>query len=325
MEKMLLLPIRWTTAAMLVLATAGGAYAQAYPNRPIRIVVPFAAGGTTDQMARIVQQQMQEILGQPVIIDNKAGAGGAIGTDAVAKSAPDGYALLFGNAGTNALAFAIKGAREVPGRDLMPISFVARVPLFLAVHPSVPAGNAREFIDLVKANPGKYNYGSTGVGTTSHMFGEYFNVVTGLKMTHVPYKGGAPAMLGFIGGEIQAMFVTGVDGLPHVRAGKLKILAITTEKPTDLAPGVPALAETVPGFHNTVWFGLLAPAGTPQETINRVQDAVARSVARPNVKKTFSEMSVEAVSNTPEQFARTIAAEIAHWTKVAKESGATFE
>ena len=313
----------WT--ALLAWTLAGAALAQAFPNRPIRIVVPYPAGGATDQMARIIQQPLSEILGQPIIIENKAGAAGAIGTDAVAKAAPDGYTLAFGNAGPNSMGPAIKKAPYDPVRDLAPISFVANVPLFLAVHPTLPANSVKELIDLVRANPGKYNYGSVGIASASHLIGEYFNFVTGLKMVHVPYKGGAPAMLGFIGGEVQVMFMTGLDGLQHVRAGKLKVLAIATEKPTELAPGVATIAETVPNFNGSVWFGLLAPAGTPAEVIARLQDAIARSVTRPNVKKALGDLSADALANTPEQFARVIAAELAQWTRLVRESGAKFE
>ena len=308
-------------AAMLCSAVL----AQGYPNRPIRIVVPYPAGGATDQMARIIQQPLSEILGQPVIIDNKAGAGGIIGTDAVAKAAPDGYTLTFGNSGPNSMGPAIKKAPYDPIKDFAPVSLVGNVPLFLAVLPSMPVNNVKELLDLVKANPGKYNFGSVGIASASHLIGEYFNFVTGLKMLHVPYKGGAPAMLGFIGGEVQVMFMTGLDGLPHARAGKLKVLAIATDKPTELAPGVPVVADVVSGFNGTVWFGLLAPAGTAPEVIARLNDAVVKSVLRPNVKKAFGDLSADAVSNTPDQFARIIAAELAQWTRVVKESGAKFE
>ena len=310
---------------VLALGVAQTALAQAFPNRPIRIVVPYPAGGATDQMARIIQQPLSEILGQPVIIDNKAGAGGIIGTDAVAKAAPDGYTLTFGNSGPNSMGPAIKKAPYDPLKDFAPVSLVGNVPLLLAVHPSMPVSSVKELLDLVKASPGKYNFGSVGIASASHLIGEYFNFVSGLKMLHVPYKGGAPAMLGFIGGEVQVMFMTGLDGLPHARAGKLKVLAIATDKPTDLAPGVPVVADTVPGFNGTVWFGLLAPAGTPPDVIAKLQDAVAKSVLRPNVKKAFGDLSADAVSNTPDQFARIIAAELAQWTRVVKESGAKFE
>ncbi len=314
-----------TVVALVATMLAGAALAQAYPNRPIRIVVPYPAGGATDQMARIIQQPLSEILGQPIIIDNKAGAGGAIGTDAVAKAAPDGYTLDFGNAGPNSMGPAIKKTPYDPIKDLAPISFVANVPLFLAVHPSMPVNSVKELIDLVKANPGKYNFGSVGIASASHLIGEYFNFQTGLKMTHIPYKGGAPAMLGFIGGEVQVMFMTGLDGLQHARAGKLKVLAIATEKPTDLAPGVPTVAETVPGFNGAVWFGLLAPAGTPPDIVAKVRDAIAQAVTRPNVRKAFGDLSADPVANTPAEFARVIAAELAQWTRVVKESGAKFE
>ena len=319
---------RWKNVALctaVAMLTAGSVLAQGYPNRPIRIVVPYPAGGATDQMARTIQGPMQEILGAPVIIDNKAGAAGVIGTDSVAKAAPDGYTLAFGNSGPNSMGPAIKKPPYDPVKDLMPISFVSTIPLFLAVHPSMPTMSVKELIDLVKANPGKYNYGSVGIGSASHLIGEYFNFVTGLKMVHVPYKGGAPAMLGFMGGEVQVMFMTGLDGLAHARAGKLRVLGIATPRATDLAPGVPAVADTVPGFSGVVWFGLLAPAGTPPEVIAKIHDAIAKSVARANVKKAFADMSVEAVSNSPAEFGQTISAELAQWTKVVRESGAKFE
>jgi tripartite-type tricarboxylate transporter receptor subunit TctC len=324
MKRSVLSRVAWV-AALLSLAAAGAAQAQGYPSRPVRIVVPYPAGGATDQMARIVQLPLQEILGQPVIVENKAGAAGAIGTEAVAKSPPDGYTLVFGNSGPNAMGPAMKKTPYDPVKDLQPISFVTTLPLFLAVHPSVPASTVKEYIELVKSKPGQYNYGSTGIGSASHLIGEYFNYLAGLKMTHIPYKGGAPAMIGFMGGEVQSMFATGLDSLQHVRAGKLKILAVTTEKPTDLAPGVPTVNESLPGFNGVLWFGLLAPAGTPPEVVAKVQDAVSKAVARPNVKKAFNDLSTDAVSNTPAEFSRVIAAELAQWNKVVKESGAKFE
>ena len=329
MQGSLKLATRRGFAAFLLAAPAfavcGLAMAQAYPSRPIRVVVPYPAGGATDQMARIIQQPLAEILGTTIIIDNKAGAGGAIGTEAAARAAPDGYTLVFGNAGPNSMGPAIKKTPYDPIKDLAPISFVGNVPLFLAVHPSMPVNSTKELIDLVRANPGKYNYGSVGISSASHLIGEYFNFVAGLKMTHVPYKGGAPAMVGFIGGEVQVMFMTGLDGLQHARAGRLKVLAIATEKPTDLAPGVPTVAEAVPNFNGSVWFGLLAPAGTPGDVIAKVQDAEAKAVLRPAVKKAFGDLSVDPVSNTPEQFARVITTELAQWTRVVRESGAKFE
>lgn len=316
--------IAWL-AALAAATAAGVAQAQGFPSKPIRVVVPYPAGGATDQMARIIQQPLQEILGQPVIVENKAGAGGAIGTEAVAKAAPDGYTLVFGNSGPNSMGPAIKKTPYDPVKDLQPISFVTTLPLFLAVHSSVPVNSVKEYIELVKSKPGQMNFGSVGIGSASHLIGEYFNHVTGLKMTHVPYKGGAPAMIGFISGEVQSMFMTGLDGFPHARAGKLKILAVATEQPTDLAPGVPTVAATVPGFTGLVWFGLLAPAGTPSDVVAKLQDAVARTVARPNVRKSFNDLATDAVSNTPAEFSLVITTELAQWTKVVKESGVKFD
>jgi tripartite-type tricarboxylate transporter receptor subunit TctC len=314
-----------TAVACVALCAAAGVVAQGFPVKPIRIVVPYPAGGATDQQARIIQQPLQDVLGQPIVIDNRAGAAGAIGTEAVAKSVPDGYTLVFGNSGPNAMAPAIKKTPYDPVKDLAPISFVASVPLILATHPSVPVNSAKELIDVIRAKPGQFNYGSVGIGSASHLISEHFAALAGLKITHVPYKGGAPAMVGFITGEVQTMLMTGLDGMQHARAGKLKVLAIATEKRSELAPGVPALAETVPGFTGTVWFGLLAPAGTPRGVIDVLHAAVAKAVEQPQVKKAFADLYVEAVSNTPEQFAKVIAGDLALWTRIVKESSAKFE
>jgi tripartite-type tricarboxylate transporter receptor subunit TctC len=315
---------RWPGGLAAAVACAA-ALAQPYPSHPIRIVVPYPAGGATDQMARIIQQPLTELLGQPIIIDNKAGAAGAIGTEQVAHAAPDGYTLVFGNSGPNSMGPAIKKPSYDPIKDLAPISFVTTVPLILTVNPSVPVNNVKELIELVRSRPGEFNYGSVGIGSASHLVGEYFNYLAGLKMIHVPYKGGAPAMMGFMAGEFQVMFVTGLDGLQHIRAGKLKAIAISTEKRSELAPGLPTVGESLPGFSAVIWFGLLAPAGTPPAVIAKIQDAVAKSVARPEIKRAFNDLSTEAASNSPRQFSRVIAGEITQWTKLVKESGAKFE
>lgn len=303
---------RWLVlAGAMVLAQP--AMSQSYPDRPIRLVVPYAAGGTTDQLARAIQQPLSEILGQPVVIDNRAGAGGAIGTEAVVRSNPDGYTLVFGNTGPNAVGALMRKLPYDIKADLKPISTVAITPMMLAVPTDSPANNVKEFLALVKANPGKFNYGSTGPGGLSHLTGEYFNDLAGVRLQHVPYKGGAPMLTAFLGGEIQAAFVTGLDGGAMLATGRVKYLAVGTPEPTPIVPGLPTIATDVPGFRTSAWFGLLAPKGTPNEIVAKVNDAVVKSLARPDVRKFFTDRNADPRSSTPDELARIIDEELAQW------------
>jgi tripartite-type tricarboxylate transporter receptor subunit TctC len=305
-------------ASACVVALQPAQAQDAYPSRPIHIVVPYAAGGSTDQLARAIQKPMQEFLGQPVIVENRAGAGGTIGTDLVAKSTPDGYTLDFGNTGPNAV---VPLMRKIPYdviKDLRPISTVALTPMILAVPADSPAKNLKEFLVLAKQRD--WNFGSVGNGSLSHLTGEYFNHMAGLRLMHVPYSGGAPMMTAFGGGQIQAAFVTGIDGAAMVRAGRVKYLAVATAKTTPVAPGLPAIAEEIPGFSSVAWFGLLAPRRVPDAVVTKIQAAVQYAVARNEVQKMFAERQLEARSSTPAELEKLIQDETTQWEAVVRRS-----
>jgi tripartite-type tricarboxylate transporter receptor subunit TctC len=309
------------SAAVLALLAAGPAAAQeAYPSRPIRIVVPYAAGGSTDQLARAIQKPMQDFLKQPVIIDNKAGAGGTIGTDQVVKAAPDGYTLVFGNSGPNAIVPLMRKISYDPLKDLRSISTVAITPMILAVPADSPARNLKEFLALARQNSASWNFGSVGNGSLSHLTGEYFNTLAGLKLAHVPYSGGAPMMTAFGGGQLQAAFVTGLDGAGMLQAGKVKYLAVGTAQRSPVVPGLPAISEEVPGFRSIAWFGVLAPRAVPDAVAAKLNAAVAYAVARPEIQKMFTDRNIEARSGSPEDLDRIIHDEMAQWGDVIKRS-----
>lgn len=294
--------------------------AQVYPSRPIRIVVPYAAGGSTDQLARSIQQPLSEILGQPVIIDNKPGAGGTIGADVVAKAAPDGYTLVFGNTGPNAVVSLM---RKVPYdliKDFRSISTVAFTPMILAVPIDSPARTVKEFLAFARQQGTMLNFGSVGNGSLSHLTGEYFNEMAGLQMQHIPYNGGAPMLTAFVGGQLQAAFVTGLDGATMLASGKVRYLAVATLSRTDVVPGLPTLHEDVPGFKSSAWFGLLAPKGTPDDIVNRLNAAVVAAVARPEIRKLFTDRKIEARSTTPQEMANVIKDEMKQWAPVVRKA-----
>lgn len=314
---------RMAAAAALLTLPAVPAWAQSYPSRPIRVVVPYPAGGSTDQLARAIQLPMQELLGQPVVIDNRAGAGGTIGTDVVAKAAPDGYTLVFGNTGPNAVVSLLRKVPYDPVRDLAPISTVALTPMILAVPADSPARTLKEFLVYAKREGDKLNYGSVGNGSLSHLTGEQFNDQAGLKLKHIPYSGGAPLLAAFAGGQLQAAFVTGLDGASMLASGKVRYLAVATPKPTDVVPGLPAIAEEVPGFAATAWFGLLAPKAVPADILAKVHEAVVAAVARPEVRKIFTDRRIEPHSSTPQEMEQRIAGEMKHWGEVIRKAGIT--
>lgn len=296
-----------------------------FPSAPIRLIVPYAAGGTTDQMARIIQPRLGEILGVPIIVENKPGAGGAIGVDYVARSPNDGYTLVFGNSGPNSIAPIIKKVPYDPLRDLKPISSVVVVPMILAVSSSFPANNIKEFISYAKTQAVPLTYGSTGLGGFSHLTTEYFKKAAGIKGTHIPYKGGGPGVLALRSGEIQMMFVTPLDGEAQHRANEIKYLGLSSAERSGLLPGVPAIAESLPGFVSEVWFGVLAPKDTPDAIINKLHAAIQKATEDPAIMNKFAALKVVPKSSTPDWLGKTIAHELKHWGELVKELGIAFQ
>lgn len=292
------------------------ASAKEYPEKPIRLIVPYAAGGSTDQLARIIQKPMSEYLGQPVVVENKPGAGGAIGVDLVAKAAPDGYTLVFGNTGPNAVIQLMRKVPYDPLRDLRPISTVAITPMILAVPADSPAHSMKEFLAYARKQGASMNIGSVGNGSLSHLTSEYFNEMAGLKMQHVPYNGGAPLMTAFVSGQVQAAFVTGLDGAVMVGSGRVRYLAVATPSRTDVVPGLPAMIDDVPGFKSQAWFGVFAPKGIPPDVEKKLRDAIAKAVAQPDVRKIFIERKVEPRSGSSEDLEKLIRDEVGQWNPV---------
>jgi tripartite-type tricarboxylate transporter receptor subunit TctC len=310
---------RAVLGGLAALLSAGAIAADPYPNKPIRVVVPYAAGGTTDQLARILQPALSESLGQQLLIDNKPGAGGTIGTEIAVTAPPDGYTLVFGNNGPNALIQLMRPVAYDPIKDLRPVALVALTPMFFTVPADSPAKSLQDFIAYAKQNDGKLNIGSVGQGSFSHVTAEYFKQLAGLNMTHIPYNGGAPLMTAFAGGQVQAGFVTGLDGAALQRAGKVRYLAIATPQPSAVAPGVPTVAEVLPGFKSYSWFAIFAPKGTPDEIVAKLNTAIVAAVARPEVQKFFADRNVEAKSSSPDGLAKLIQEDIAQWGPVIKK------
>ena len=321
---------RAVLGAIALAATATlplGAAAQNYPTKPITIVVPFAAGGTTDILARLVGQYLSTELGQPVVVENKAGAGGNIGAAFAAKAAADGHTLFMGTVGTHAINAALyKKLPYDPIKDFAPLTRVAMVPNLLVAHPSQPFKTVQEMIAYAKANPGKINFGSPGNGASPHLSGELFNSMTKVDMVHVPYKGSAPAVSDLLGGQISIMFDNLPSVIPHVRGGKLRAIAISTAKRSADLPDVPTIAEAgVPGYEATSWFGLFAPAATPAPVLAKISTALSKVLANAEVKKKIDDQGGEPANETPAQFADFIQKESLKWGKVVKESGASLD
>ena len=313
-------------AALAVLAPCAAA-AGVYPSRPIRFVVAFPPGGGTDIIARSIAQKLSERLAQQVVVDNRPGAGGNIGTDIVAKSAPDGYTLLMGSAGPLAInASLFKTMPFDPIRDLAPVTLAASTPNVLVVHPSLKATTLKELIALARARPGEINFASSGYGTPAHLAGELFNSMAGVKLVHVPYKGASPALADLLGGQVQIMFSTMPPALPHVRDGKLRALAVTSAKRSPAAPELPTVDEAgLPGFEANTWHGVVLPAGAPPSIITRLNREIVAILHLPEVMERLSSQGAEALGSTPEEFAAYIRSETAKWAKVVRESGAKAE
>ena len=311
---------------VLALAPAMG-WAQIYPTKPIRLVVPFPPGGSLDVVARAIGQKLSEAWGQPVVIDNRPGAGGNIGADLVAKSAPDGYTILEGALSTHAVNVSLYGKMPYdPVKDFAPITLVAVTPNVLVLNPSVPANSVKELIAYGKANPGKLAFGSGSNGSAGHLAGELFKTETGVDMVHVPYKGGAPAMQDLLAGRTQLMFDNLANSMQQVRAGKLKALAVTTAQRSPLVPDLPTLAEAgLPGFDIYTWWGFMAPAGTPKEIIAKWNVEVARILNAPEMKEFFAQQGAVPAPDSPEEFAALIRREIPKYAKIVKDSGAKVD
>ena len=312
--------------------TASTASAQTWPTKPVKIVVPFAPGGTTDILARAMAPELSKTFGQPFIVENRAGAGGNIGADAVAKSAPDGYTLLMGTVGTHGINKALYSKMAFdPQKDFAPVTLVAGVPNVMVMNTdkakALGINNVADFMKYAKAHPGKFSMASSGNGTSIHLAGELFKSMTGIFMTHIPYRGSGPAVLDLIGGNVDVMFDNLPSALPQIKAGKLKAFAVTSTQRSAALPEVPTIEEAarLKGFDASSWFGLLAPAGTPADIVNRIQQEAAKALGAPAIKEKLLAQGAIPGGNTPEQFTAFINAEHVKWAQVVKSSGAKVD
>ncbi|MEQ1774170.1 MAG: tripartite tricarboxylate transporter substrate binding protein [Burkholderiales bacterium] len=298
-------------------------FAQAWPSRPIRFIVPFPPGGGTDVNARMIAPRLTTALGQQVVVENRTGAGGMVGTEVVAKSAPDGYSMVIATIGPIAINQSLYTKMTYdPAKDLAPVTITGEVPNGLVVHPTLPAKSLKELIALAKQRPRELNYGSSGAGAGDHLAAEMLNVMAGIRMTHVPYKGGPPAMVDLMAGNIQLIFATLATGMPYIRAGRVRTLAVASPQRFALLPDVPTVAEAgVPGFSVHNWAGIFVAAGTPRAIIERLHSEIVKALAAPDVRQKLLEMGLVANTNTPDQFATFIQSETVKWAKVVKDAG----
>jgi len=294
----------------------------AYPERPIRLIVPFAPGGSADILARTVSTKLHAALGQPVIVENRAGAAGNIGTELVAKSKPDGYTLLLGLMNTHVVNQALYPKLPFNGvEDFTPVAMLCVVISTMAIHPSVPARNVREFIAFAKPRPGQVAYASAGSGSSTHLNAAVFEKMAGIKMLHIPYKGGAPAVLDTVTGQAQMIITAATQTLPHAEAGRLRLLGVTRAKRVAMLPDVPAIAETLPGYEASVWYGAFGPAGMPRDVTARLNMEINRLMNAAETRSVMEKMGIEVVNTTPEAFQKTLREEAVHWTKVVRDYG----
>ena len=305
-----------------MLAAIAVAQAQSFPAKPIRVIVPSVAGGGTDITARMIAPKMGELLGQQVVVENRAGAAMIIGSEAVARAAPDGHTLLMGISTLTINPFVHKKLPYDTLRDFTPISQIVSLPNVLVVHPSLPAKTVKEFVALAKQRPNTIAYGSAGVGSSLHLSMELLTSMTGIRLVHVPYKGSAPAVIDLLAGQIVAMTGTMITVIPYMRSGRMRALGVTSLTRSSVAPDVPTIAEAgVPGYESVQWYGLLAPGGTPREVIVKIHEAASRATQEPAVRKRFLDDGVEPIAGTPEQFAKVIRDDMAKWEKVVKAAG----
>jgi tripartite-type tricarboxylate transporter receptor subunit TctC len=317
--------------ALLLLAAIAASMTDAcaqsgYPSRSIRFIVPYPPGGPTDLMARSMSGRLSEALGQTVVVDNRAGAGGNVGAEIAAKSPPDGYTLLMGAISTHSINASLYTRLAFdPVKDFSPITQASIIPLVINAHPSLPVANVKELIALAKKNPGQLSYGSSGNGGGTHLAGELFKLMTGTNLQHVPYKGLNPATIDVIGGNIPLVFNDLTTAIQPYKAGRIKILGVSTVKRVPQIPEVATIDETVPGFEAYTWFGVLVPAGTPQSIVDRLSRESMKILQSEEIKKRFAEVGAEPVGNTPQQFADFMAAETIKWAKVVKAAGARVD
>jgi tripartite-type tricarboxylate transporter receptor subunit TctC len=319
--------IRLARIAALALFTtlAGPALAADFPTKAVRWVVPYPPAGTTDVLARIIAQWLTEKMGQTFVIDNKPGAGNNIGVEAVVNAPPDGYTMLLVNPANGINATLYKNLNFNFIRDIAPVAGLVRTPNVMEVTNSFPAKNVQEFIAYCKANPGKINMASSGSGTSVHLSGELFKSMTGCDMLHVPYKGAGPALTDLIGGQVHVIFDNLPSSVGHIKGGRIRALAVTSEQRDGALPDVPTVAETVPGYEATAWFGIGMPKGTPRDIIDKVNAEVNRALADPKMRERLAELGGKPIAGTPEDFGKIIAAETAKWEKVVISSGAKVE
>ena len=311
-----------TLLGALAFAAAGAALAQAYPARPVKVIIPWPPGQATDLAARIIGDKLSQQLGQPFVMENRPGAGGAIGTEMVAKSAPDGYTLLAASSGPISIMPNLQKIPYEPLKDLAPVSLTALAPFAVVVPANFPANNMREFLALVRANPGKYTFASSGTGATAHMFAELFNAQAGLKAVHVPYKGSAPALNDVIGGQVAYAIETVASVGGHVKSGRLKAFGVTTGKRSSGLPDVPTIAEAanLPGFDAAAWIGYAAPAGTPVEILNRLAAEIQKAAQLPDVKERYTALGMDPAWNTPAELAAYMRREQERYASIIKSA-----
>lgn len=321
------LPVFAVSLLFALCVVGDQAHAQTYPSKSIRLIVPFPPGGPADILSRAIGQKLTDSWGQQVVVDNRAGAGGTIGSDLAAKGTPDGYTLLMGFVGTHAINPSLYSSLPYDNvKSFEPVSLVATATIILVLHPSLPPKSVKELIALAKSKPGELTFGSPGNGTPQHLAGELFNTMAGVKMTHVPFKGAVPAINDLLGGRISLIFSSAPPALPHVATGKLRALAVTSGKRSSVSPDLPTVAESgLPGFEVINWYGVLAPARTPKTIVEKLNAEIAKIMKMPDVKERLSSVGIEAFSSTPAQFAAFMKEETAKWAKVVKFSGARLD
>jgi tripartite-type tricarboxylate transporter receptor subunit TctC len=315
--------LRRIACAAFAVVAATGAAAQGYPNKAVRLIVPFPPGGAVDFYARAVQQPLSEALGQTIVIENRAGASGMVGIDLVAKAPPDGYTLGLGNIASLAINVGIYEKMPYdPAKDLTPITHTIDVNYALVVHPSIAARTVPELVAYAKANPGRIAYGSAGSGSLPHLATELFKSITGTDLVHVPYKGGGPMVTDLLGGTVQMVIADQANLMPHVKAGKLRAIAVASPKRSPNAPELPTIGESLPGFQAVAWNGLVGPPGLPPDVVAKLNAAVVKVMAMPEVRDRLAGGGLDVVGDSPDEFARFIRAEIAKWSAIAKQVGA---